>query len=116
MKILYEGIEYHIWFNYIRPNKSNHNIEFTECWIESLENGIQVEGLARKAPGDQFVKEIGRKLSFSRALSKLFPNNAPKSDGFVARNIFWHCYFASTNQNEKIYDLTLLARKQVTWK
>lgn len=116
MKILYEDVEYNVWFRYIRPNKSNHNVEFTECWIESLNNDIQFQGIARKAAGDHFIKEVGRKLAFKRVLAKAFPNINKESYGFVSRQIFWNCYFEATNQQDKIYDLTLLARKQVKWK
>lgn len=116
MKILYKGTEYNVWFRYVRPNKSKHNIEFTECWIESLNNGIQVQGITRKAAGESFIKEIGRKLSLTRALKAAFPNIGTSSEGFSARNVFWHCYFEATNQHSKIYDLTLLQRKQVAWK
>jgi len=116
MKINYNGIEYSIYWKFLRyePYKDfNHKTskeifvpqnEYTECYIESLTKGIQIISRATKTPPDQFNKEIGRKLSFTRALQLLFP------DRKEARKFFWHCYFEFTNQHDKLDDLTFVAR------
>lgn len=97
MLIEYEGIKYHLWWKYRRydsyhDHDKNGKIiaipqsEYTECHIESLENGIQIISIAKKAPQDQFCKEIGRKLALARVLKKAFPTDN------VARALFWANY------------------------
>src|SRR6266576_2274644 len=115
MKINYHGIEYYVYWKFLRY-EPYHDLdqtgkvitiprkEYTECYIErsGIPLGIQIVTRATKTPPDQFNKEIGRKLSFARALLLLFPDKE-------SRKFFWQCYFEFTRQYDKRDTYILLA-------
>lgn len=97
MKVKYNGIVYEVYWKYRRYDSYHDHdsrgriiaipqSEYTECHIESLSNGVSIIELAEKSPQDQFNKEIGRKISLTRALKQLFPEDKK------ARRYFWLRY------------------------
>lgn len=104
MKVHYQGIDYNVYWKYLRyaPHKDFDKNgkstivpqkEYTECWVTNLLLDITIVRRAIKHKNDKFCKEVGRKMSLTRALETLFPNNKE------ARKTFWIEYF---NRNLKI--------------
>ena len=78
MKLTYDGAEYSICFNHDQPEHRS-----TSCAIFK-DRILQCGGYCRRNPTDRFVREIGRKLSLTRALLMI-------KDKCLRRAI-WECY------------------------
>jgi len=101
MNVLVDGDLYKVSFNYFEneyPNGHKKYRKYTNCIITLMSDKQEKSlsepdwnrpfvyiGQARCAPVDQFSKDIGRKIAFSRAVS-CFENKH-------VRTVFWDAYF-----------------------
>lgn len=82
MKLTYNNTDY--WVSWQHEN--NENYRCTDCIITIQGFHKVAQGTTKCSVKDRFVKETGRKISFKRALTNLFPNDKE------ARTCFWNAY------------------------
>ena len=74
----------------------------TICLITNLDNDITIEGYSYVSKKDSYNYDKGRKVSLSRALSKIFPLSDDKVINSVIkdkRKEFWKEYFKMTHKD-----------------
>lgn len=82
MKLTYNNTDYWVSWQHITEVS-----KYTACNITTEGFNVVAIGIANCNLNDRYVKEIGRKISFQRALANLFPNDKD------ARKYFWNAYF-----------------------
>lgn len=90
MRAHIDGKEYLISFHHDNPGKRSL-FGYTDCDIAEYEPGNpvavrKVGSFAIKAPGDQYNKEVGRKIALQLTAHKLFP------DSKESRRALWIAY------------------------
>jgi len=95
------GVEYSVKWkheNYTNSDEATRaeKISFTECTIENLTNPeVKGSSIATLAKGDQFNKNMGRKIALKRAMNKV---GLAKS----TRKLFWNSYHQMINKPQRI--------------
>lgn len=82
MKVIIEGIEYRVRWQYDLPTRTGYNQ--TSCYIQS-DGEIQVQSV-KKWHKDEHNKEYARKASLKKVLLTMYPTDKNK------RKVFWDAY------------------------
>ncbi len=99
MRFTYKKFDYEIGFEYFNRLESDKNPHYTACRIRRGPIGVHPKemkeafyNVAIRAPNDPFIKEVGRKISLTRALSisnKLTKNKPSKAFRTAVWTAYW---------------------------